>query len=405
MESAAVAISSLRASKLRSFLTLLGIILATTTLIAVMSVIEGMNLYIANQVSDMGAEGFRVRRIIMIGGFDAKKFMEMQRRNPEISREEYDFIRDNALLIRDIGIEIYRGVQIKYEGQSLDWIQCMGATSNMGTISNLQAVSGRFLSRNDDDKRRSVVFIGNDLKEQFFPTVDAVGKHITIDGRPFEIIGVAKARGSVFGESRDNFVIIPAETYFKTYGSRQGIGFNAVALDQSQLYAAQDEVRSLLRVSRHLRPGQEDTFGIVGSESLQQAWERMTGAIAATALAVVSVFLVVGGVVIMNIMLAVVTERTHEIGIRKAVGARRGDILNQFLVESSTLAGVGGLIGVMVAWVVAILVRNLTPVPMAVPFTAIIVAVGMSTLVGLFFGIYPAQRAAKLDPIEALRYE
>jgi putative ABC transport system permease protein len=275
----------------------------------------------------------------------------------------------------------------------------------MGTISNLQAVSGRFLSRNDDDKRRSVVFIGNDLKEQFFPTVDAVGKQITLDGRPFEIIGVAKARGSVFGESRDNFVIIPAETYFKTYGSRQGIGFNAVALEQSQLYAAQDEVRSLLRVSRHLRPGQEDTFGIVGSESLQQAWERMTGAIAATALAVVSVFLVVGGVVIMNIMLAVVTERTHEIGIRKAVGARRGDILNQFLVESSTLAGVGGLIGVMVAWVVAILVRNLTPVPMAVPFTAIIVAVGMSTLVGLFFGIYPAQRAAKLDPIEALRYE
>jgi putative ABC transport system permease protein len=405
MESAAVAISSLRASKLRSFLTLLGIILATTTLIAVMSVIEGMNLYIANQVSDMGAEGFRVRRIIMIGGFDAKKFMEMQRRNPEISREEYNFIRDNALLIRDIGIEIYRSVQIKYEGQSLDWIQCMGATSNMGTISNLQAVSGRFLSRNDDDKRRSVVFIGNDLKEQFFPTVDAVGKQISIDGRPFEIIGVAKARGSVFGESRDNFVIIPAETYFKTYGSRQGIGFNAVALDQSQLYAAQDEVRSLLRVSRHLRPGQEDTFGIVGSESLQQAWERMTGAIAATALAVVSVFLVVGGVVIMNIMLAVVTERTHEIGIRKAVGARRGDILNQFLVESSTLAGVGGLIGVMVAWVVAILVRNLTPVPMAVPFTAIIVAVGTSTLVGLFFGIYPAQRAAKLDPIEALRYE
>jgi putative ABC transport system permease protein len=405
MESAAVAISSLRASKLRSFLTLLGIILATTTLIAVMSVIEGMNLYIANQVSDMGAEGFRVRRIIMIGGFDAKKFLEMQRRNPEISREEYNFIRENALLIRDIGIEIYRSVQIKYEGQSLDWIQCMGATSNMGTISNLQAVSGRFLSRNDDDKRRSVVFIGNDLKEQFFPTVDAVGKQISIDGRPFEIIGVAKARGSVFGESRDNFVIIPAETYFKTYGSRQGIGFNAVALDQSQLYAAQDEVRSLLRVSRHLRPGQEDTFGIVGSESLQQAWERMTGAIAATALAVVSVFLVVGGVVIMNIMLAVVTERTHEIGIRKAVGARRGDILNQFLVESSTLAGVGGLIGVMVAWVVAILVRNLTPVPMAVPFTAIIVAVGTSTLVGLFFGIYPAQRAAKLDPIEALRYE
>jgi putative ABC transport system permease protein len=403
-EAAGVAISSLRASKLRSFLTLLGIILAVTTLIAVMSLIEGMNLYIANQVSDMGAEGFRIRRIVMMK-FDAKKLMEMQRRNPEMTREEYEFIKEHATLVRDIGIETYRGVQIKYGAQSLDWIQCMGATPNMGVISSIQTVSGRFISRNDDDRRRSVVFIGNDLKEQLFPNVDAVGKQINIDGRPFDVIGVAKARGSVFGDSRDNFIIIPAETYFKTYGSRQGIGFNALALDQSQLYAAQDEVRSLLRTSRHLKPGQEDTFGIVGSESLQQAWERMTGAIAATAIAVVSVFLVVGGVVIMNIMLAVVTERTHEIGIRKAVGARHSDILNQFLVESSTLAGIGGLIGVSLAWIVAILVRGLTPVPMAVPITAVIVAVGVSTLVGLFFGIYPARRAAQLDPIEALRYE
>jgi putative ABC transport system permease protein len=199
--------------------------------------------------------------------------------------------------------------------------------------------------------------------------------------------------------------MIPAETYFKTYGSRQGIGFNAVALDQGHLYAAQDEVRTLLRTFRHLRPNQDDTFGMVGSESLQQTWERLTAAIAATALAVVSVFLVVGGVVVMNIMLAVVTERTHEIGIRKAVGARRGDILNQFLVESSTLAGLGGFIGVMTAWTVAIAVRNLTPVPMVVPVSAVIIGVGLSTLVGLFFGIYPAQRAAKLDPIEALRHE
>jgi len=403
-EAAGVAISSLRASKLRSFLTLLGIILAVTTLIAVMSLIEGMNLYIANQVSDMGAEGFRIRRIVMMK-FDAKKLMEMQRRNPEMTREEYQFIKEHATLVRDIGIETYRGVQIKYGSQSLDWIQCMGATPNMGVISSIQTVSGRFISRNDDDRRLPVVFIGNDLKEQLFPNVDAVGKQISIDGRPFDVIGVAKARGSVFGDSRDNFIIIPAETYFKTYGSRQGIGFNALAVDQSQLYAAQDEVRSLLRTSRHLKPGQEDTFGIVGSESLQQAWERMTGAIAATAIAVVSVFLVVGGVVIMNIMLAVVTERTHEIGIRKAVGARHSDILNQFLVESSTLAGIGGLIGVSLAWIVAILVRGLTPVPMAVPITAVVDAVGVSTLVGLFFGIYPARRAAQLDPIEALRYE
>jgi putative ABC transport system permease protein len=403
-ESAGVALSSLRASKLRSFLTLLGIILATTTLIAVMSVIEGMNLYVANQVSDMGADGFRIRRMIMMN-FDAKKYMEMLRRHPELTREEYQFLKENAKLIREIGIEIYRSVQVKYEGRTLDWIQGMGATANIAQISNIQVVSGRFISQNDDNRRLPVTFIGSDLKEQFFPNVDAVGKEIAIDGRPFEVIGVAKARGSVFGDSRDNFVIIPAETYFKTYGSRQGIGFNAVALGQGHLYAAQDEVRTLLRSFRHLRPNQEDTFGMVASESLQQTWERLTAAIAATALAVVSVFLVVGGVVVMNIMLAVVTERTHEIGIRKAVGARRGDILNQFLVESSTLAGMGGLIGVTTAWVITVVVRNLTPVPMVVPMSAILVGVGLSTLVGLFFGIYPAQRAAKLDPIEALRHE
>jgi putative ABC transport system permease protein len=405
IEAAAIALSSLRASKLRSFLTLLGIILATTTLIAVMSIIHGMDLYIAKQVSDMGADGFRVRRIIMIGSFDAKKFMEMQRRNPEMSREEFQFIKQHARLLREIGLETFRGVQVKYSGRTLDYIQCIGASPNLDVISNMQTVNGRFITENDDNKRRSVAFIGNDLKEEFFPNVDPVGKTITVNGRPFEVVGVAKTRGSVFGQSRDNFAVIPAETFFKMFGSRQGIGYNALALDQSYLHQAQDEVRSLLRAFRHLRPTQEDTFGMAGSDSLQEAWGRLTGAIAATALAVVSVFMVVGGVVIMNIMLAVVTERTHEIGIRKAVGARRGDILNQFLVESATLAGVGGFIGVSTAWLVAVIVRTLTPVPMAVPASAIIIGIGLSTLVGLFFGIYPAQRAAKLDPIEALRYE
>jgi putative ABC transport system permease protein len=404
-EAASVAASSLRGSKLRSFLTLLGIILATTTLIAVMSVINGMNKYIAQQVSDMGVDGFRVRRIIFIGNFDPKKFLEMQRRNPEMSREEFQFIKEHATLVREIGMEAFRQVNVKYGTQTLDWIQLTGVSPNMGVISNMQAASGRFISEIDDRRRMPVVFIGTDIKDQFFPNIDPVGKILEIQGRQFEIIGVSKSLGSVFGQSRDGFVMIPAETYFKMFGARQGLGYNALALNQSRLTEAQDEVRALLRAFRHLKPNQEDTFGMAASDSLVSAWERLTSAIAGTAVAVVSVFMVVGGVVIMNIMLAVVTERTREIGIRKSVGARSRDILNQFLVESSMLSGTGGLIGVTLAWIVAVMVRNLTPVPMQVPISAILIGLTLSTVVGLFFGIYPARRAAKLDPIEALRSE
>ena len=404
-EAAAVALTSLRGSKLRSFLTLLGIILATTTLIAVMSVINGMNQYIAKEVSDMGVDGFRVRRIVMIGKFDAKKYFEMERKHPEMTREEFEFIRGRANLIREIGLEANRGVNVKHQSKSLDWTRCMGVSPNMGAISNIQIASGRFISESDNSRRLPVAVIGNDVNNEFFAERDAVGKTITINSLPFEVIGVAKALGSVFGQSRDGFVMIPAETYFKIFGSRTGIGYAVLALDQEHMLQAQDEVRSLLRAYRHLRPGQEDNFGMIASDSLMSAWQNLTGAIAATALAVVSVFLVVGGVVIMNIMLAVVTERTREIGVRKSVGARSSDILNQFLVESSVLSAAGGFIGVVTSFAIALIIRNATPVPMEVPISAIVIGVGLSTVVGLFFGIYPARRAARLDPIEALRHE
>lgn len=400
-----MALNSLRSSKLRSFLTLLGIILATTTLIAVMSVIEGMDRYIAEQVSDMGADGFRVRRMAMIGQWDPKKYLEMQRRNPELTVDEYEFIRGRATLVRDIGMETSRGVSVRYGTESADGVGLRGVTPNMGVISNVQTAMGRFLTDAENRKRVTVAFIGNDIKEKFFTGQDPIGKTIYLNGRPFEVVGVAKKLGSVFGQSRDNFVMIPIQTFFKMYGSRRGIGFNAVALDRAHFNQAQEEVKLLLRAYRQLRPNEEDNFGMFGSDSLMEAWDQLTGVIAATAVAVVSVFMVVGGVVIMNIMLAVVTERTHEIGIRKSVGARQRDIMNQFLVESSTLSAAGGVIGVLLAWAVAGLVRGLTPVPMALPPTAVVVGVGLSAAVGLFFGMYPARRAAQLDPIAALRAE
>jgi putative ABC transport system permease protein len=232
-----------------------------------------------------------------------------------------------------------------------------------------------------------------------------LAKRLNIEGRPYEVIGIAKILGSVFGNSQDNFVMIPIASYFRTYGSRSGIRIVAKAIDQDHLIEAQDEARVLLRSFRHLRPGQDDNFSLFASETFVNLWERLTATIAAMAVGIVSVFMVVGGIVIMNIMLAVVTERTHEIGIRKSLGARRRDILNQYLVESSVLAGAGGLLGVGVAWVIAIAVRNTTPVPMVLPWSSVMIGVGLSAVVGLFFGIYPARQAARLDPIEALRAE
>ena len=222
---------------------------------------------------------------------------------------------------------------------------------------------------------------------------------------PYEIVGTAKALGSVFGESQDNFVMIPIQSFFKTYTPRRGLELVAKAIDQEHLAQAEDEVRMLLRAYRHIRPNQDDTFVIFASDTFLTAWQNLTGAIAATALGVVSVFLVVGGVVIMNIMLAVVTERTREIGVRKSLGARRADIMNQFLVESAILAGTGGLIGVILSWMLTILVKNATPLPMAMPIASVFLGVGLSVIVGLFFGIYPARQASKLDPIVALRAE
>ncbi|MBS1876991.1 MAG: ABC transporter permease [Acidobacteria bacterium] len=396
---------SLRSSKLRSFLTLLGIILATTTLIAVMSIINGMNMYIAENVSNMGADGFRIVRMAFIGDWDPKKFLEFQKKNPQLKVDEFEFLKSKATLVKEFGLAASRSTKVSHGGETEESVSVMGGTANYAVINNYQVDSGRFFTEVDERHHLPAAFIGSDIRQRMFPNVDPIGKTINIEGRPFEVIGTAKPKGSVFGQSQDLFVIIPIETYFKMYGARNGMAYIAVARDQTVLNQAQDEVRMLLRAYRHLKPKQDDTFAIISSDSLVNAWQQLTGAIAATAVAVVSVFMVVGGVVIMNIMLAVVTERTREIGIRKSVGARRQDILNQFLVESSMLAGTGGLIGVLIAWGVAVLVRTVTPVPMRLPLASVVIGVGLSAAVGLFFGIYPARQAAKLDPIEALRAE
>jgi putative ABC transport system permease protein len=404
-EATRIAFDSLRSNKLRSFLTLLGIILATTTLIAVTSLIHGMNLYIAEKVSNMGSDGFRIVRMAWFGPWDPKKFFEMQKRNPQIKPDEYDFLKQKLTLVKDLGMMTQRRARITYKSESMEDVNLQGITDNIPAMNNVQIEVGRSVTYDEVRRHVPVAFIGADVRNKFFEGKDPLGKFISVQGLPYEVVGVAKALGSVFGNSMDNFVMIPIEAYFKTYGSRSGIAFVAKAIDQSRLSEAQDEARVLLRAYRHLGPGVDDNFSIFASDTIVSLWEQLTKAIAGMAVGIVSVFMIVGGIVIMNIMLAVVTERTHEIGIRKSLGARRADILNQYLVESAVLAGAGGLIGVGTAWFLAIIVRSTTSVPMALPWSSVAIGVGLSATVGLFFGIYPARRASKLDPIEALRVE
>jgi len=398
------AAQSLRSAKLRSFLTLLGIILATTTLISVMSVISGMDVVVAQNVTDLGADGYTVARIVMMQ-WDPKKFLEMQRRNPLLNQEEFEFLRTHVTLSSHMGLSATRNVTVNKGKDRSENVELRGASPSIAIISDYEAGTGRFFSEIEDDRHMDVAFIGHDLQTKFFGDADPLGKTIDVEGTPLTIVGVSKAKGSVLGQSQDNYLVIPVQTYFRKWGARQGMLYYGMAVDHDHLFQAQDEARMLLRAYRHLKPGDDDTFSMLTSDALLNFWNQLTAAISATAIGVVSVFMIVGGVVIMNIMLAVVTERTHEIGIRKSIGARHRDILNQFLVESSLLAGSGGLIGVTIAWVISLLIRSFTAVPSSIPVMAVIVGVGLSAAVGLFFGIYPARQAARLDPIEALRME
>jgi putative ABC transport system permease protein len=403
-EPALQALGALRAHKLRSALTLLGITLSVAVLIFVVSVIAGTNHYIEDRVANLGSSVFLVMRFPIIT--NQQDFLKAMRRNRQISWDDFVALRDAMKTPRAVGLEVRNEAPVHWGTQKIDDVSVRGVTANIKDMDVEEVENGRYITDQDNEQRTNVTMIGQEVVQRLFPTIDPIGKTIYISGWAFEVVGVAKPVGTVFGQSQDNFAYIPVRTFLKLYGEHdRDLAINIQAMGPAWMRQSEDEARMLMRSRRHLDPKEQDNFGILASDTIMGLWKDLTGAIATTMIGVVSVFLVIGGVVIMNVMLASVTERTREIGVRKSIGARKRDIMMQFLVEAAVMAAVGGATGVTIAYILATIVRLATPVPTQVPMAAVIFSLAVATSVGVFFGLYPAQRAAKLDPIEALRFE
>jgi len=404
IESVGIALRAIWEYKLRSFLTVLGNIVAVTSIIAVVSLVQGMNAYVTNAiVSDVGADNFTIQRFPVIR---TQEDEERTRNNPRITLMEASAIRRFSDNVGAIAAQASAGATMAYKSQAVDGAQVTGVSPEYVDFSTYDVDRGRLISPVEISTNRPVAVIGWDVADKLFGQADPIDKVISINKVHYRVVGVHKKKGSAFGNSQDNFAIISLGNFQKMFGNRMGgLQLLVKPREPEVVKAAMDDATVALRVERRLRPKDPDNFGMFTSDTLLAIYNTATQGIFAVLIGVVALSLVVGGIVIMNIMLMVVSERTREIGLRKALGARRRDIVWQILTESVTLSTFGGVVGTFFGFILATVISKVSPLPSTVQVWSVVMGISVTAVVGLFFGLYPAMRAARLDPIEALRRE
>jgi len=404
IEAIKIALQSLWANKLRSILTLIGVVIGVASVIAVITLTNGVNKYVATKVYSYGADVFTLSKQPPVI-FTYEEFEKFQKRK-DIHLEDYQAIRDSCKSCADVGALQSTTGKVVYESHSSTDTGIRGWSWNMPEMSNLNVVRGRSFTPADEQYATHTAIIGYDIVDNLMPGMDPLGKEVRVDGEPYTVIGVGERQGKTLGQSQDNYVAVPITTYQRKYGTNKSVviyikaGSVGPALDR-----ASDEGRAILRSRRHDAPNAQDSFSLDTNATFVGLWTSISSTFFFVVIGIASISLVVGGIVIMNIMLVSVSERTREIGVRKALGARYNDILLQFLIESATMSLVGGAIGVICGSRVAKLVTALIGFPSDIQIWSVFLALFVSASVGIFFGVYPARKAAILDPIVALRSE
>ena len=400
-----IAIKSILEHKLRAFLTLLGVIIGVASVVVVSASISGLNSYVTGQIGKvLGANHFMMNRMAQSGEMDEKEFEERNKRNKKITWAEYEYLREKCAECSEVGAQDNDRIDVSQNGVEMPSLTVRGVTENMEIIEDKELEFGRFINRNEVERSANVVVLGYDVLDKFFPNGDAIGKTLKVRGVPLRVIGVEEKRGTMFGQALDRHIYIPITLHFQFFGGEGGLQIHGKAEKTENLNNAIEDARTDLRNRRKLIGSDKDTFGVVNTADLGKQIDQFTAAIAGVVIPITLITLMVGGIVVMNIMLVSVTERTFEVGLRKALGATRKQILLQFLIESASLCVLGGILGLILGFIVATTITYITGITMTVTPFYVVLSIGVSSIIGVIAGLYPAFKASKLDPIVALTH-